>query len=228
MSAHNKIIIAIDGYSSCGKSTLAKDLASHLEYIYIDSGAMYRAVCLYCIKNDIDINNKEDVIKSLDSIKIDFENINGKNTTFLNGENVENMIRSLAVSTIVSEVSTIHEVRKKLVAYQKFMGQNKGIVMDGRDITSVVFPNAEMKLFITSDVEVRVERRYQELLEKGQSVSKEEVRKNLIHRDRIDTTREYSPLIKLDEALLIDNTYLTREEQLQVALRYMQYIITST
>ena len=177
MSAHNKIIIAIDGYSSCGKSTLAKDLASHLEYIYIDSGAMYRAVCLYCIKNDIDINNKEDVIKSLDSIKIDFENINGKNTTFLNGENVENMIRSLAVSTIVSEVSTIHEVRKKLVAYQKFMGQNKGIVMDGRDITSVVFPNAEMKLFITSDVEVRVERRYQELLEKGQSVSKEEVRK---------------------------------------------------
>lgn len=226
MNDQQGIIIAIDGYSSCGKSTLAKDLAAHLNYRYIDSGAMYRAVCLYCLDNNIDVKNKNAVISVLDNIHIHFENINGVNNTFLNGLNIENKIRSLRVSSKVSEVSTIPEVRVKLVDFQTKMGSEKSIVMDGRDITSVVFPQAELKLFVTADVDTRVQRRYKELRSKGQEVTYEEVKKNLTHRDHMDTTRAHSPLLKVKDVYVIDNTYLNRQEQLQVALKYMEFITT--
>ena len=200
-------------------------MAAHLNYKYLDSGAMYRAVCLYCLQNNIDVNNPTEVIRSLSEINIRFENIKGKNITFLNGKNVEKDIRSMKVSTKVSEISVIPEVRKTLVKLQKELGKDKGIVMDGRDITSVVFPDAELKIFVTADVMVRTNRRYQELLNQGKDVTFESVKKNLIHRDNIDTSRDHSPLIKVEDAFLIDNTYLNRKEQLQVALRFMDHVL---
>lgn len=218
------IIIAIDGFSSCGKSTLAKDLAKKLGYKYIDSGAMYRSVAYYLLKNQVDIDDRNAVLDSLPEISIDFKNINGKNTTFLNGQNVENEIRSMAISKIVSEVAAIPEIREKLVKIQHKMGREKGIVMDGRDITTVVFPLAEIKIFVTADIETRTKRRFSEITAKGKSANFHDVKKNLIHRDHIDSTRAHSPLRKADDAFLLDNTFLNREEQLEVIMEYYKYV----
>lgn len=221
------VIIAIDGFSSCGKSTLAKDLAKKLGYKYIDSGAMYRAVALYLSTNEIQIDDKEAILNSLPEIHIDFKNNNGKNSTFLNGQNIENEIRSMAISNMVSEVAIIPEVREKLVKIQHKLGKDKGIVMDGRDISTVVFPLAEIKVFVTADIETRTHRRFAELSSKGTNPNFQEVKKNLIHRDHIDSTRAHSPLRKAEDAFVLDNTYLNREEQLQVILQYYKHIQAS-
>lgn len=220
----NQFIIAIDGFSSCGKSTLAKDLARTLKYKYIDSGAMYRAVTLYCLRNGIDVNNKNAVTSILENISIDFKNEEGRNVTLLNGENVENDIRSMEVSKKVSEVAIIREVRTKLVKIQHQLGKEKGIVMDGRDITTVVFPNAEIKIFVTADIEVRTQRRFAELHAKGKNPEIQTVKKNLIHRDHLDSTRKHSPLRQAHDAYVLDNTFLSREEQMDVVLNYFDYI----
>jgi cytidylate kinase len=215
------MIIAIDGYSSCGKSTLAKALAKELSFKYVDSGAMYRAVTYYFIKHDIAINSKREVESALDKISIDFANLSGKNTCFLNNENIENEIRSMRISNNVSEVATIGLVREKLVKMQRSIGENSSVVMDGRDIGTVVFPNAHIKFFITADKDIRAQRRYDELIASGKVVTLREVQLNLDHRDTIDTTREISPLLQADDAIVIDNTSLTREEQLNLALSYI-------
>lgn len=218
-----KIIIAIDGHSSCGKSTLAKSLARELGYIYIDSGAMYRVVTLYALRNGWIINgqpNREKVIEGMKDIKITFQwdEKTEKNTTFLNGENVEDEIRQLEVSHNVSPISTIAEVRHEMVKQQRENGKNKGIVMDGRDIGTTVFPDAELKIFMTASPEIRAQRRYLELKEKGQEVEFEKILKNVEDRDSIDSGREVSPLKKADDAIILDNSYLTREQQLQWSL----------
>ncbi len=217
-----KIVIAIDGYSSTGKSTIAKELAKELQYIYVDSGAMYRAVTLFAMNKDY-ISSKhfhsDKLIDALPSISISFLlNSEGKAEVSLNGESVEKHIRSLDVSNLVSKVSTIAEVRKKLVSEQHKMGKNKGIVMDGRDIGTVVFPDAELKIFMISSPETRAKRRFKELTEKGDSVTYEEVLKNVMDRDYLDTTRKESPLIKAKDAIEIDNSNLTKEEQFQIIL----------
>jgi len=216
-----KITIAIDGYSSCGKSTLAKALAKKLNYIFIDSGAMYRGVALYCLQNKIFINdeiNKELLIKNLNNISLSFykNDESDKIELILNNKNVEEFIRQIEVANIVSKVASIKEVREKLVHEQQEMGKNGGIIMDGRDIGSVVFPNAELKIFVTAQPEIRVERRFLELINKGQNVSKDEIRKNLEERDYLDTTRNESPLLKTQDAILLDNSNLNQEEQLQI------------
>ena len=218
-----KINIAIDGHSSCGKSTLAKQLSKHYSYIYVDTGAMYRAVCLYALKNDImkdGIIDEAALIDSLDNIKVSF-NYNDERSiseTFLNGVNVENEIRSLWISKNVSKISKLKEVRQKMVAIQQAIGENKGVVMDGRDIGSVVFPNAELKLFITASVDERARRRSLEL----KDASLENIKKNLQSRDYDDSTREENPLMIMDDAIQIDNTNLSIEEQLNLALSYCQ------
>jgi CMP/dCMP kinase len=215
-----KIIITIDGWSSCGKSTLAKQLAKKLGYIYVDSGAMYRAVTLYFLRNHIDWTEKEAVVDALKNITLEF-NYNSKSEQseiFLNGENVEYVIRDLVIAEKVSDVAAIREVREFAVAQQQQMGKNKGIVMDGRDIGTVVFPKAELKIFMTADNAVRVERRFRELYEKNPNVSLEEVKNNLQMRDYIDSHREVSPLRKADDAIELDNTNLTETEQLNKAL----------
>ena len=218
-----KINIAIDGHSSCGKSTLAKQLSKHYEYIYVDTGAMYRAVCLYALKNDImkdGIIDEAALIDSLDNINVSF-NYNDERSiseTFLNGVNVENEIRSLWISENVSKISKLKEVRKKMVAIQQAIGENKGVVMDGRDIGSVVFPNAELKLFITASVDERARRRSLEL----KDASLEDIKKNLQSRDYDDSTREENPLVIMDDAIQIDNTNLSIEEQFNIALSYCQ------
>ncbi|HDR52208.1 MAG TPA: (d)CMP kinase [Mariniphaga anaerophila] len=218
-----KIVIAIDGHSSCGKSTLAKSLARELGYIYIDSGAMYRVVTLHALRNGWIVNgqpDREKVIAGLKDIKItfDWDEKTEKNTTFLNGENVEEEIRQLEVSQNVSPISTIAEVRHEMVKQQRENGKNKGIVMDGRDIGTVVFPDAELKIFLTASPEIRAQRRFLELKEKGQKVEFDEILKNVEERDSIDSGREVSPLRKADDALALDNSYLTREQQLQWSL----------
>ncbi len=218
-----KINIAIDGHSSCGKSTLAKQLSKHYAYTYIDTGAMYRAVCLYALKNDImkdGIIDEAALIDSLDNINVSF-NYNDERSiseTFLNGVNVENEIRSLWISENVSKISKLKEVRKKMVAIQQAIGENKGVVMDGRDIGSVVFPNAELKLFITASVDERARRRSLEL----KDASLEDIKKNLQSRDYDDSTREENPLVIMDDAIQIDNTNLSIEEQFNIALSYCQ------
>lgn len=219
-----KLIIAIDGYSSCGKSTLAKALAARFEYAYVDSGAMYRAVTLYLMRAGIDVTDVAAIIKALENIQIEFRYSKEKqrSETYLNGENVEEAIRDMSVSSKVSEVSKIKEVRKALVKYQRDMGKAGGIVMDGRDIGTVVFPKADLKLFMTADLDVRAQRRYQELLSKGQQVSLQEIMQNLVDRDRIDTTRAESPLRKADDAREIDNTHLTPQQQLDLAGLYVK------
>jgi len=221
--AAKKIIIAIDGHSSCGKSTMAKSIAQRLGYVYIDSGAMYRVVTLVALRLglfDNGIPNVTKVISSLENIKISFQwdEKTGKNTTFLNGENVEEEIRQLEVSQNVSPISTIAEVRHEMVKQQRENGRQKGIVMDGRDIGTVVFPDAELKIFMTASPEIRAQRRYDELKEKGQEVSFDEILQNVEGRDKIDSTREVSPLKKADDALVLDNSNLTREEQLKWTL----------
>ena len=218
-----KINIAIDGHSSCGKSTLAKQLSKHYAYTYIDTGSMYREVCNYALKNDImkdGIINSTALIDSLDNINVSF-NYNDERSiseTFLNGINVENEIRSLWISENVSKISKLKEVRKKMVAIQQAIGKKKGVVMDGRDIGSVVFPNAELKLFITASVDERARRRSLEL----KDATLEEIKKNLLSRDYDDSTREENPLVIMDDAIKIDNTNLSIEEQFNLALSYCQ------
>ncbi len=216
-----KITIAVDGFSSCGKSTLAKQLAAKLGYVYIDSGAMYRAVTLYALRNNMIVDEELDtkkLIASLDDVKIHFElNANGEPQTFLNGTNVEREIRKIYVSQWVSPVAAVPEVRHVMVAQQQKMGEAKGVVMDGRDIGTTVFPNAELKIFVTAEVDVRAQRRYDEMLSKGEPADMAEVKQNLQERDRIDQSRAESPLRKADDAVVLDNSHITREEQLQIA-----------
>ena len=216
-----RITIAVDGFSSCGKSTLAKQLAAKLGYVYIDSGAMYRAVTLYALRNNMIVDEELDtkkLIASLDDVKIHFElNANGEPQTFLNGTNVEREIRKIYVSQWVSPVAAVPEVRHVMVAQQQKMGEAKGVVMDGRDIGTTVFPNAELKIFVTAEVDVRAQRRYDEMLSKGEPADMNEVKQNLQERDRIDQSRAESPLRKADDAVVLDNSHITRDEQLQVA-----------
>ncbi|MDX2362625.1 MAG: (d)CMP kinase [Crocinitomicaceae bacterium] len=225
----SKITIAIDGYSSCGKSTLAKDLAKELAYIFIDSGAMYRGVSYFSIQSGFvkdGIIQADKVISQLDEISLRFVlNDIELPELHLNDVNVAEEIRSPEVSGIVSKIAAIKEVREKLVREQQLMGKNGGIVMDGRDIGSVVFPKAELKLFVTADIETRAERRYKELTEKGISISKEDVKINLAERDHLDSTREIAPLRRVEDAIIIDNTELDRDEQLQLALSYAKDIL---
>jgi len=224
MHSSKKITIAVDGFSSCGKSTLAKALAKELGYTFIDSGAMYRGIALYCLRNELITDGFLDeagIGVALNSIELSFHTVDKENQALLlNGEDVEQEIRSPKVAAIVSKIATLPAVRKKLVDEQRKMGQNGGIVMDGRDIGSVVFPNAELKLFITADPDVRAQRRYDELQSKGIKSTLEEVKKNLLERDHIDSTRTISPLIQTDDAVVIDNSNLNRDEQLKLALEY--------
>jgi cytidylate kinase len=216
----NKIIIAIDGYSSCGKSTLAKALAAHLEYLFIDTGAMYRAVALYFLRNKIAFDDEAGIVAALKQINLNF-NYNAvtlKSDMILNNENVEAEIREMAVSQKVSEVAAIGAVRDFAVAQQQAMGQKKGIVMDGRDIGTVVFPNAELKIFVTADPAIRVERRFLELQQTNPFIRKEEIAANLEHRDLLDTTRERSPLKQALDAKVLDNSSMNRAEQFALAL----------
>jgi len=214
------IIIAVDGYSSCGKSTFAKRIAKELKYIYVDTGAMYRAIALFCLKNKIyndKVLDKELLLEKLPDIKIwfNYKPESGISETFLNGENVESEIRKERVSQLVSKVSSIKEVRKKLVELQQIMGKSKGMVMDGRDIGSVVFPDAEIKIFMTADTLVRAQRRYEELLQKGDTVILEEVENHIIERDRFDISRKESPLVKAPDAIELDNTDMTVDDQME-------------
>lgn len=226
-----KIVIAIDGHSSCGKSTLAKSLARELGYIYIDSGAMYRVVTLFALRKGWIAGGVPDIqkiINGLNDIKITFhwDEDSERNTTFLNGENVEEEIRQLAVSQNVSPVSTISEVREAMVRQQRENGRNKGIVMDGRDIGTVVFPDAELKIFMTASPEIRSQRRYKELKGKGLEVNYDDILRNVEERDTIDSGREISPLRMADDALVLDNSFLSREEQLQWSLSKVKEKIT--
>jgi cytidylate kinase len=219
-----KIIITLDGYSSCGKSTLAKQMAAHLNYVFIDSGAMYRAITLYFIRHRIDVTNSDAVIEALAHIHLTFilNEQTGRADMYLNNENVEEEIRGLEVSNNVSQVAALEPVRIFSVAQQQLMGTQKGIVMDGRDIGTAVFPEAELKIFVTASPEVRVERRYQELAAKDPAITKAEIQANLEMRDHIDSTREFSPLKQAHDALVLDNSSLTRDEQLELALSWAQ------
>lgn len=216
-----KIIITIDGWSSCGKSTLAKQLATALGYVYIDSGAMYRAITLYFIRNNTDWSDPLEVVEALSEISLHFEcnPASSQSEIFLNGENVEYVIRDLVVAEKVSDVATIAAVRDFAVAQQRSMGLQKGIVMDGRDIGTTVFPHAELKIFMTADITIRVERRFKEMYVKNPNVTLEEVKANLESRDYIDSHREVSPLRQADDAILLDNSNLSIEEQLDFALK---------
>lgn len=218
-----KIIITIDGWSSCGKSTLAKQMAKKLGYLYVDSGAMYRAITLYFLRNHIDWTDKKEVIKALQEINLEFifNTRTEISEMYLNDENVEYVIRDLVIAEKVSDVAAIKEVREFAVAQQKKMGDKKGIVMDGRDIGTVVFPKAELKIFMTADNAIRVQRRFKEFYEKNPNITIEEVKNNLELRDYIDSHREISPLIKADDAFILDNTNYTVEEQFQLAMSFV-------
>ena len=223
-----KIIIAIDGYSSCGKSTLARELAAKLEYNYIDSGAMYRAITLYFLRHHVDYSDPAKVLDAISNINISFVFNERTNTSdiHLNDEDVAPYIRDMIVSEKVSEVAAIREVRSFAVAQQKRMGRKKGIVMDGRDIGTAVFPDAELKIFMTADPEVRVMRRFKEMYETNPHITIDEVRHNLELRDYIDSTREESPLHRADDAILLDNSSLTRHEQLETVQKWVRERIT--
>jgi cytidylate kinase len=216
----NKIIIAIDGWSSCGKSTLARQLAKRLNYIFIDSGAMYRAIALYFIRNNVSTVSINEVETALSEISLEFKYNEESNTNeiCLNGENVAHLIRNLDVAEKVSEVAAIEQVRDFAVNEQQKIGKDKGIVMDGRDIGTTVFPHAELKIFMTADKEVRVTRRFKELLQTNPNITENEVRFNLQSRDEVDSTRKISPLRKADDAIVIDNSSLTPEEQFSISL----------
>lgn len=220
-----KITIAIDGFSSCGKSTLAKALAHRLNYSYVDTGAMYRAVTLYALRNgliDKDDNlNEESLIKALDDIEISFvfDQHHKTSETFLNNENVEKYIRDMEVSRHVSKVSSIKEVRSKMIAIQRHMGKKKAVVMDGRDIGTNVFPKADLKIFMTADTDIRAQRRKDEHTSKGQYFSLEEVKRNLLKRDHDDSHRKENPLSQAEDAVVLDNSDISREEQLEFVLK---------
>lgn len=220
MSNKKKIIIAIDGHASCGKSTIAKELAKYLGYVYLDTGAMYRAVTLYLLKENIDFLDENTLYQALQKINITFapNPQTGYSDTYLNGENVEQAIRSKEVSSKVSEVSTLKQVRDFLVVQQRIIGQHKGIALDGRDIGTVVFPKADLKLFMTANIDVRANRRYKELLHKGIEQPLAEIKQNLLHRDHLDSTRKESPLRQAPDAIVIDNSELTAQQQLEFAL----------
>lgn len=227
MDSSKKITIAVDGYSSCGKSTLAKALAKKLHYIFIDTGAMYRGITWYALQNGYVKDSKlnaSDLIKDLENINVQFGDLNeeGIRKLLVNGRDVSKEIRTMEISDWVSPVATLKEVRQKLVAQQREMGKQGGVIMDGRDIGSVVFPYAELKLFLTADKEIRAERRLLELQHKGEKSTLEDVLKNLEKRDFIDSTREESPLIQVEDAIVIDNSFLTPEEQLQKVLDLVQ------
>jgi CMP/dCMP kinase len=227
MKQHKKIIITLDGWSSCGKSTLAKELAASLKYIYVDSGAMYRAITLYFLRNHVDWTDTAAVHEALQNIDLEFiyNPAHAKSEMHLNGENVEYLIRDMVVAEKVSDVAAIKEVRDFAVAQQQRMGQSRGIIMDGRDIGTVVFPDAELKIFMTADNAVRVERRFQELYAKNPNITLEEVKNNLELRDYIDSHREVSPLRQAEDAIVLDNTNLTPKEQYQKALRLAEEAI---
>ena len=214
-----RIIVAIDGYSSCGKSTLAKALAKSLHYAYLDSGAMYRAVTLYFLDNHLDYNDPGAVDEALNNIEIHFERIEGQNHAFLNGVDIEHAIREMRVNEHVSPVSAISAVRRAMVRQQQLMGKRRGIVADGRDIGTVVFPDAELKIFLIADPDVRTSRRHLELAAKGIDADWHEVQRNLLERDRIDSSRADSPLRKADDAIVIDNTLLSEVQQLEQSLK---------
>ena len=225
-----KITIAIDGFSSTGKSTLAKELAKHLGYAFVDTGAMYRAVTLFALQNKFikeDLFDQKALIKNLHNINLEFQFNKelGFGEMFLNGENVEKQIRTIEVSSYVSQVATVSEVRAKLVEQQQEMGKNKGIVMDGRDIGTVVFPQAELKLFMTANPQTRAQRRFDQLQSKGDPVTFDEVLKNIQNRDFIDTTRLDSPLKMAEDAIEIDNSNLSRKEQYNIVLEIVQELI---
>lgn len=225
-----KIIVAIDGHSSCGKSTIAKDVAVRFGYVFIDSGAMYRVVTLFALRNKLIVDGELQVsklISNLPDIGIEFRYNSelNKSETYLNGENVEDVIRQLPVSQNVSLIATIPEVRKALVHLQQEMGKNKSIVMDGRDIGTVVFPSAELKLFITASAEIRAKRRFDELIAKNETVSFAEILQNVQERDRIDSSREASPLRKADDAILLDNSNMSREEQLEWVVEKVEALL---
>ena len=221
-----KIIITIDGFSSCGKSTLAKQLSKKLNYTYIDSGAMYRAITLYFLRNNVDWKEKIEIVRALDNISLEFlpNELSGNAEIYLNGENVEYIIRDMVVAEKVSEIAAIPEVRTFAVAAQQKIGKNKGIVMDGRDIGTTVFPGAELKIFMTADEAVRVERRFAEMFEKNRNISLDEVRTNIALRDYLDSNREVSPLRKAADAIELDNTHLTQRQQLDFALKLVRKV----
>ena len=220
-----KLTIAIDGFSACGKSTLAKDLAKKLDYIFVDSGAMYRGVAFYCLENNLFNGNEpliEKIIENLNNIQLEFKTINQQSLLFLNDRNVSIEIRENAVANVVSKIATIKEVRQKLVSEQQKMGDKGGIIMDGRDIASVVFPNAELKLFVTADTKIRTQRRLDELKSKDIESSFDEVAKNLEERDYMDSHRAESPLIQVEDAIVLDNSNLNREEQVEWVLKLLE------
>lgn len=227
-----KIVIAVDGFSSCGKSTMAKDLAKAIGYIYIDSGAMYRAVTLLALRRNLFLPDgqvdTEKLRTILPDIRITFTlNSEGRPETCLNGENVEKEIRGLEVSSHVSRIAALDFVRSELVRQQQLMGQEKGIIMDGRDIGTCVFPNAELKIFVVASAEIRAQRRYDELTAKGEKVQYEDILNNVQERDRIDTTRAVSPLRKADDAIELDNSHLTPEEQKEWLMEQFNRVIAS-
>jgi len=222
--ARTNFIVAIDGFSSCGKSTVAKALAKELNYVFVDSGAMYRAVTLYFLRNQIDLQDKVAILTALDNIHIDLIPNTSSTQIILNHEDVSDEIRQMEVSSNVSEVSTIKEVRQAMVAQQQRLGSVRDIVMDGRDIGTTVFPDADLKIFMTASPQVRAERRYAELSAKGEQVTMDQIKENLAHRDHIDSTREESPLRQAEDALVLDNSELSQEEQLQFVLAQIELI----
>lgn len=222
---NKNIVIAIDGYSSCGKSTIAKALAKKLHFIYIDTGAMYRAVTLYFIRHQIDLNDPRLVEKALNNIHINFDYNNEQTFVFLNEEDISEEIRQMPVSEKVSQVSAIKTVRVEMVKQQQRMGRSKNIIMDGRDIGTVVFPDATLKFFMTADPGIRAERRYKELINKGEKVSLEEIYANLALRDHQDTTRKESPLIKAYDAIVLDNSTIDQQMQLEFALSFIRPLL---
>ena len=222
-----KINIAIDGYSSCGKGTLAKAMASALNYVFIDSGAMYRAVTLYLMRHSVNLDDISQVEQALAQVTVEFDvNDAGASSVLLNGENVENEIRTIAVASKVSEVAKIQTVRDKLVFLQQQMGARKGVVMDGRDIGTVVFPDAELKIFMTASVEVRAQRRFAELVAKGDAVTLEEISANLKHRDAVDSSRENSPLTMTSDYRVLDNSEMDRDSQFALAMAWADEVFS--
>jgi len=221
------IVVAIDGYSSCGKSTLAKALAKKLHFIYVDSGAMYRAVTLYFLRNNVDQGDISQVAEALKNIHLNFHSRDYETHITLNDEEVSEEIRQMPVSDNVSAVSAIHDVRVEMVKQQQRMGKSKNIVMDGRDIGTAVFPHADVKIFMTADPKVRAERRYKEMIGKNPNITLEEVFKNIANRDYQDTTRKESPLVRADDAIILDNTNLTPQQQLDFALERIHPLITN-